>query len=99
MISIVTNYIYFPDKDYRGALKILENPKKPYPQKRQVMRNSFGDYREKMAKEEAKLSLDVKVAPVAPKKETLIFLKKKASSASKEKAPSSEFKFNFSNDN
>ncbi len=44
-------------KDYRGALKVLENPKKPIPQKRQVMRTSFGDYRAKMSKEEAKFKL------------------------------------------
>ena len=35
-------------------LKILRNPSAPMVKKRQAMRNTFGDYRKKMAEEEKK---------------------------------------------
>ena len=90
-------------KDYRTALKILENPKKPLPQKRQVMRNSFGDYRTKMAKEESKLKLEASISPSGKNDAPVLtskFVKKKStmSKSTLDEAGSSGgdgFKFNF----
>ena len=36
--------------------KMLENPRAPLVKKRQIMRNTFGDYRKKMALQEKKSS-------------------------------------------
>ena len=88
-------------KDYRSALKILENPKKPLPQKRQVMRNSFGDYRAKMAKEESKFKLEVSISPSGKDEgQTSKFVKRKSeqpqSSSEKVDGSGGGFKFNFS---
>ena len=90
-------------KDYRSALKVLENPKKPLPQKRQVMRNSFGDYRTKMAREESKFKLEASISPSGKNDATLQtskYVKKKSnvSKSTSDEAGGSGgdgFKFNF----
>ena len=101
--------IFISAKDYRSALKVLDNPKKPLPQKRQVMRNSFGDYRAKMAKEESKFKLEVSISSSgkdggARPLQTSKFVKRKKSDASKSKSIPEKvdgsgggdgFKFNF----
>ena len=50
--------LLFPDfysaEEAMKILKILQNPKAPMVKKRQAMRNTFGDYRKKMAEEERK---------------------------------------------
>ena len=103
--------MFISAKDYRSALKVLENPKKPLPQKRQVMRNSFGDYRAKMAKEESKFKLEVSISSSSGKdaeggapsqSQTSKFVRKKKSDASKSKSIPEKvdgFKFNFGSEN
>lgn len=48
------------------ALKILLSAKAPMIKKRQVMRNTFGDYRKKMAEMERKSSAAVKKGVISP---------------------------------
>ena len=71
------------------------------PQKRQVMRNSFGDYRAKMAKEESKFKLEVSISPSGKDEgQTSKFVKRKSeqpqSSSEKVDGSGGGFKFNFS---
>ena len=46
--------ISFTANDTMKAIKSLTNPKAPLVKKRQIMRNCFGDYRQKMKDEEKK---------------------------------------------
>ena len=102
--------MFISAKDNRSALKVLENPKKPLPQKRQVMRNSFGDYRDKMAKEESKFKLEVSISSSAKDDaplQTSKFVKRKstASKSTPDEAGGGSgdvggsFKFNFGSKN
>ncbi|ELU13883.1 hypothetical protein CAPTEDRAFT_224318 [Capitella teleta] len=80
------------------VLKILRSTKAPLPRKRQVMSNTFGDYRKKMQQEttqqNAKLK-QIKFRPVSKRKiKNSTFYK---SSVNKTSAATSGFKFNFPN--
>ena len=46
----------FSEQEAVKALRILQNEKAPLVRKRQVMRNTFGDYRKKMEEEERKFA-------------------------------------------
>lgn len=107
--ELLLEHLCISAKDYRGALKILENPKRPLPQKRQVMRNSFGDYRAKMAKEESKFKLEVSISASGKDGAALRaakFVKRKSNPS---KSPHDDgggggcggegFKFNFDSEN
>lgn len=64
------------------ALKVLTNPNAPLIKKRQLMRASFGDYRQKMKEEEVKFKRDIKkinVYTVGSKGQKGMFIKKCAS--------------------
>ncbi|XP_050516016.1 UPF0488 protein CG14286 [Diabrotica virgifera virgifera] len=81
-------------QDNTKALNILMSNTAPLPRKRQVMRLSFGDYRQKMASEEKKLSknaANMKLQPATTNKKT-VFLKKSLFASNVENS----FKFNFS---
>ncbi|XP_072401230.1 UPF0488 protein CG14286 [Diabrotica undecimpunctata] len=81
-------------QDNTKALNILMSNTAPLARKRQVMRLSFGDYRQKMATEEKKLSknaANMKLKPATTNKKT-VFLKKSLFSSNVENS----FKFNFS---
>ena len=100
---IVLSFYFISAKDYRSALRILENPKKPLPQKRQVMRNSFGDYRAKMTREESKFKLDVSISSSSEGEKTSKFVKRKSEASKSKPIPgkvdhdsaSGGFRFNF----
>ena len=53
----IYNLKYFSAKEASKLLKILLSSKAPMVKKRQVMRNSFGDYRKTMAEEEKQSAL------------------------------------------
>ncbi|XP_063981752.1 UPF0488 protein CG14286 [Diachasmimorpha longicaudata] len=70
------------DKQARASqksLKLLKSNNVPLVQKRQIMRTTFGDYREKMLQEEKKHnknSSTVKIVTPKPKENKSLFLKK-----------------------
>ena len=51
IVTLIFQYCFFAVQEAAKLLKILRNPKAPLPRKRQVMRTTFGDYRQKMAAE------------------------------------------------
>lgn len=53
----VLKFFYVIAQDAEKTLRILKGANQPLVKKRQVMRNTFGDYRAQMAEEEKKLSL------------------------------------------
>jgi len=81
-------------EDTAKNLKILTSPKAPLIKKRQVMKMSLGDYREKMQKEEQKLLLAAQQIKFTPTSGTVVkssFVKKAALLSS-----GKDFRFNFS---
>ncbi|XP_056630572.1 UPF0488 protein CG14286 [Diorhabda sublineata] len=83
-------------QDHTKSLNILMSNTAPVIKKRQVMRMAFGDYREKMATEEKKLSksaTNMKLKPATANKKT-VFLKKSVFTSNLDNS----FKFNFNID-
>lgn len=77
-------------QDHTKALNTLMSKTAPLIKKRQIMRLSFGDYRNKMAKEEKKIqSFSVKFTQPKPSEKST-FIRKALRTGS-------DFKFNFSN--
>nr|CAD7402682.1 unnamed protein product [Timema poppensis] len=86
-------------QDISHTINILKSPTAPLVKKRQLMRNTFGDYRAKMAEEEnqfRKGSIQMQFNTLSPSKKSS-FVKKSTSIIKKRFEPSNnEFNFNFS---
>lgn len=83
-------------QDHTKSLNVLMSSTAPVIKKRQVMRMAFGDYREKMAAEEKKVSksaTNMKLKPATTNKKTM-FLKKSVFTSNSDNS----FKFNFNVD-
>jgi hypothetical protein len=90
--NILSNInLYFIVEDTRKSIKILKSPNQPIIKKRQLMRNTFGDYRKKKNEEKLK-ELDTskfKIKTTNPSKQS--YFVKKTAIVNGEK----NFKFNF----
>nr|CAD7196494.1 unnamed protein product [Timema douglasi] len=90
---------YWTAQDISHTINILKSPTAPLVKKRQLMRNTFGDYRAKMAEEEnqfRKGSIQMQFNTLSPSKKSS-FVKKSTSIIKKRFEPSNnEFNFNFS---
>ncbi|XP_055594462.1 UPF0488 protein CG14286-like isoform X2 [Uranotaenia lowii] len=95
--SLNAPHIRENNKKVEDTLKLintLKSPNQPLIKKRQIMRSSFGDYRKKMADEEAKMALRAdSLGFDAPKKKAKYHFVKKAAILTEDKT----FRFNFSN--
>ena len=52
--QIISKFYFIAGVEAVKVLKVLQSSKAPLVKKRQAMRNTFGDYRAKMKKEQAK---------------------------------------------
>merc|ERR1712098_835717 len=87
-------------KEARISRKLLKNPDTHLVKLRQAMRNSCGDYREKMKAEERDTKLETENIRVGLVKDSDInFIKKSAVAKQKEPREKVEFKFNFNIEN
>ena len=60
IICRLINELYFTARDISKAISSLRSTKNPLPKKRQVMRTSCGNYREKMQLEEKNFKMSKK---------------------------------------
>lgn len=81
-------------KDISKTISSLKNKKNPLAKKRQLMRVSCGDYREKMAKDDQKFKMNTQVTAKVKKHEKSLFLKRHHNSDPVQSCESA-FKFNF----
>ncbi|CAG2057055.1 unnamed protein product, partial [Timema podura] len=90
---------YWTAQDASHTINILKSPTAPLAKKRQIMRNTFGDYRAKMAEEEnqfRKGNIQMRFNTLSPSKKSS-FVKKSTSIIKKRFEPSNNgFNFNFS---
>uniref|UniRef100_A0A336MWI1 CSON007095 protein n=1 Tax=Culicoides sonorensis TaxID=179676 RepID=A0A336MWI1_CULSO len=94
---VVTNFeINFTADDAIKTMKILKSSSQPTVKKRQIMRQTFGDYRTKMAEDEKTYSISTNAFKFLPSsKFKKSYFVKKAAIIDGDK----NFKFNFSIDN
>jgi len=82
-------------KEARISRKVLKNPDTPLVKLRQVMRNSCGDYREKMKAEEKETKLVNEKIRCGEVKGTKFNFIKKSNLKPSDESEKVEFKFNF----